>query len=353
MRPELEQILDGICAALNWWLDGLWAGLPPTARQALFAARDELEVRLSGSRVNVTSSTGAPVSVDSTDTAAVTAARAELARKHEPDVTLVLDRTRVLTHTLKLPAVASSDLRSLLFFELDRLTPFAADDVAFDFRVRTRSDDGLVVDVALARRTALDAAIKAVEPLGLRPTAVTIEDADGARLPFNLLLRHRRLRLPAARLTVRPALAIGAVLMLVMALYLPLARYQSVLGEQRSAVESVRTEAVAARGRLAEQEASLARADFLAAKRRDYVPPVALLKDLTVRIPQHTWVSRFAISRGEVQLQGESGTATELLQILEASDLLEHAQFQAPVARADDTGKEQFTIVAALTRRAR
>jgi general secretion pathway protein L len=160
------------------------------------------------------------------------------------------------------------------------------------------------------------------------------------------------LRLPAARLSFRPAFALGAALLLVAALYVPLSRYDRVLARQTATVEAARSEAVAARARLTEQEAALANGELLAVRRGGYVPPVALLRELTAQIPEHTWLSRFAISRGEVQLQGESAAATELLQLLESTELLRDVQFQAPVARSDGAGKEQFTIVAKLARSA-
>jgi hypothetical protein len=53
-----------------------------------------------------------------------------------------------------------------------------------------------------------------------------------------------------------------------------------------------------------------------------------------------------------VQLQGESAAATDLLQLLESTELLRDVRFQAPVARSDGAGKEQFTIVAKLARSA-
>ena len=127
---------------------------------------------------------------------------------------------------------------------------------------------------------------------------------------------------------------------------MPLTRYDGVLAAQTAAVEAARTEAVAARAQLAEQEAALASGELLAERRSGYVPPVALLRELTAQIPEHTWLSRLAISRGEVHLQGESAAATELLQLLESIELLRDVQFQSPVSRGDESGKEQFTIVA-------
>jgi general secretion pathway protein L len=352
MRSELEQALDRAYAGLSWWLEGLWIGLPPRARCTLFIERMELVVRLTGDTATVGRRGAEPVMVDTSDANAKIALEQIVPKTHMPDVTLLLPRGNVLTHTLQLPAAVENDLRTVLRHELDRLTPFAIDDVAFDYRVRERSGGALLVDVALVRRAVLEDALARLERVGLRPTAATTEYASGAALPLNVLPRRRRVRFPAARLSLRPAFGLSAALLVAAALYLPLMRYEGVLAAQMSTVEAARTEAVAARARLTEQEAALVSGGILAKRRSGYVPPVALLRELTAQLPEHTWVSRFSVSRGEVLLQGESAAATDLLQLLESTELLREAQFQSPVSRGDESGKEQFTIVAKLARSA-
>jgi general secretion pathway protein L len=352
MHPELEQALDRAYAALNWWLEGLWMGLPASARSALFTERTELVVHLAGDMATVSGRGLEPTAVDTNDANAKAALDSLVPRTHVPDVTVLLPRGIVLTHTVRLPAAVESELRNTLRHELDRLTPFAIDDLVFAHRIRERTESALLVDVALVRRVVLDDALTKLERLGLRPTTATTEDANGERLPLNVLPRRRRLRFPAARMSLQPALGVAAVLLLTAALYLPLARYERVLAAQTVTVEAARTDAVAARARLAEQEAALVSGELLAKRRSGYVPPVALLRELTAQLPEHTWVSRFSIGRGEVLLQGESAAATDLLQLLESTELLRDAQFQSPVSRGDTSGREQFTIVAKLARSA-
>jgi general secretion pathway protein L len=352
MRPELERTLDRIYAALNWWLDGLWMGLPARARASLFTERTEVTVQLAGTAATVSTRDAAAVTVDVQSAEAESTVAQLVQNAHLPEVTLLLPRGVVLTHTLTLPAAAESELRDALRHELDRLTPFAIEEVAFDYRIRERNTATVLVDVALMRRGALAEAVAMLEPLGLRATAATTTDSHGNTLPLNLLPRRRRLRVPVTRLSLRPALGIAAALLLVSALYVPPLRYDGVLAAQTAIAEAARTEAVAARARLGEQEAALASGELLAERRSSYVPPVALLRELTTQVPEHTWLSRLAISRAEVYLQGESAAATELLQLLESAELLRDVQFQSPVSRSDESGKEQFTIAAKLARSA-
>lgn len=352
MRPELEKGLDRAYGALNWWLEGLWIGVPARVRAALFAERTELIVQVAGDTVTIVRREADPLTLDASTADASAAIANAMAEAQAPDVTLLLPRAAVLTHTLKLPPAVAGELGEVLKHELDRLTPFASGDFVFDYRVSERSATTLLVDVALMRRAALDEVVDRLERVGLRATTATTQNAHGERLPLNLLPRRRTLRWPAARLSVRPAFAIGAALLLVAVLYLPLSRYERMLAAQTATVEAARQEAVAARARLTEQEAALESGKLVAERRTRYVPPVALLRELTAQVPEHTWLSRLAINSGEVHLQGESAAATELLQLLESTALLRDVQFQAPVARGDESGKEQFTIVAKLARSA-
>jgi general secretion pathway protein L len=348
VRLELDAALDRVYTAVNWWLEGLWLGLPPHMRKALFAERAEVIARMARNSVTVGPSNGEAVTIDTR--AADAEARIEqlVPDARVIDVTVVLPRGSVLTHRLRVPAAAEAELHNALKHELDRLTPFAIDEIAFDYRVRERMGTALLVDVALTRRAALEEAIAGLERIGLRPATATAEDAHGEPLALNLLPRRRQLRLPAAAPSFRPRLALCAALLALSALYLPLSRYDNVLAAHGTVVEATRTEAVAARERLADEERALASGELLAERRRGYAPPVELLRELTEQMPDHTWVSRLAMTRGEVHLQGESAAATELLQRLESTDLFHDVQFQSPVSRGDESGKEQFTIVARL-----
>jgi general secretion pathway protein L len=350
MHRELERTLDRAYAAVNWWLEGLWIGLPPRLRKRLFAERAEFVVRLAGNTVSVGLAHAEAVTVDTRGTDAKAAVARLVSHAQATDVTLVLPRDSVLTRRLRLPAAAEAELRSALKHELDRLTPFAMDELAFDFRIRERTESALLLDVALLPRTALERAVEEIGRLGLRPATATAEDEHGERLALNLLPRRRQLRLRAAAPLFRPRLALCAALLTVLALYLPLPRYDSLRAAHAAAVETTRAQAVAARQQLASVQLALASGEFLAQRREHYVPPVALLLELTAKMPDDTWLSRLSMSRGEVHLQGESSAATELLQLLESTDVLRDVRFQAPVSRGEKSGKEQFTILAKLAR---
>src|SRR5262249_28882279 len=65
---------------------------------------------------------------------------------------------RCLRRDLPLPAAAEDKLRQVLSFEMDRQTPFKADQVYFDYRIATRdaAAKNLAVNLTVAPRAQLD-----------------------------------------------------------------------------------------------------------------------------------------------------------------------------------------------------
>jgi general secretion pathway protein L len=346
----IERLKNKVLAAFAWWIDGLWLGLPGRPR-TFFEQRPRITVRLAADRVGVEvigESHSNETVVALGDPEPIAKLEAALAVARNADVTALLPRTIALTRTLTLPAGAASALRDVLVHELDRLTPFPPDEIVFDYLVRQRSDENIVVDVVLARRDKLIEALGTLERLGLSPTVATSGEDHLAR-KLNLLPRNP-LRLPFARVAVSPRIAAAAFTALLLALYVPLLRYGAIGDDYARQVSETREQAVATRTALEEQEDALERTDFLAARRASYPAPIALLLDVTRALPEHTWLLRLQLTQNEVLMQGESAAAPELLQIVESMDRLENAQFQTPVARNEASGKDQFTIVAAPQR---
>ncbi|NLB59405.1 MAG: hypothetical protein GX805_13255, partial [Gammaproteobacteria bacterium] len=80
---------------------------------------------------------------------------------------LVLPADAALRRPMLVPAAAGDRLREVLGFEIDRHTPFTADEVRHDARVTGRRDDGqLEVELVVLPRAVCDAAITRVGGAG-------------------------------------------------------------------------------------------------------------------------------------------------------------------------------------------
>lgn len=73
------------------------------------------------------------------------------------------------------------------------------------------------------------------------------------------------------------------------------------------------------------------------------VSALFVLKEMSERIPSSAWVNSFSFSEKGVEIEGEAGSASELIPLLEASALLHEATFLSTITRSKE-GKDRFRI---------
>jgi general secretion pathway protein L len=263
---------------------------------------------------------------------------------------LCIPAERVLQRNLTLPLAAEENLRQVLAFEMDRQTPFKADQIYFDSRVTGRDASGrnLLVELVLLPRAQLDQ-----ELATLPPGAAALDGVDawrgepgGARREINLLPAERRARRRDMRLPLNLGLAALVVVLFVVNMDESLANREAAVEAMRAEVEKSNTEArqvAALRKTLAD---SIAGANFLSDKKRNSPLTDALLDDLTRRLPEDTYLERLQLENGQVQLQGQAKEAAKLIALLSNSACLGDPRLQGQIQPDPRTGKERFQITA-------
>jgi Tfp pilus assembly protein PilN len=78
---------------------------------------------------------------------------------------------------------------------------------------------------------------------------------------------------------------------------------------------------------------------------------VALVKELTERIPKTAWLTRIRISGSQVNIEGYAASATALVQVLEASRYFRNVEFSSPTFRDPQMGMDRFQIKMEITER--
>jgi Tfp pilus assembly protein PilN len=73
------------------------------------------------------------------------------------------------------------------------------------------------------------------------------------------------------------------------------------------------------------------------------VSPLFILNELSERIPDSAWVSGLTLSEKGVEIEGEAGSASELIPLLEASALFYDVTFLSTITKSRE-GKERFRI---------
>lgn len=263
-------------------------------------------------------------------------------------VWLMLPASAVLRRTLTLPAAAEARLRDVLAHEIDRQTPFSADQVSFEGRVLGRDATGqmLRVELLVMPRARLDQELQAIGPLAARLAGADVRDADGRGLGINLLAHTQRARGsdPSRRLNL--ALAGVAALALLLALGLVRFNRSEALESLRADVAQANTEVREARLARNQLVAKVEAANFLATRRAASPTMLELLDELTRRIPDDTSVDKLTVDDGRLVMVGQSRAAPALVGLLQESPILEEPALTGAVQADPRTGRDRFTLTA-------
>ena len=261
---------------------------------------------------------------------------------------LMLDIHQVLRPVLSVPAAAEARLREVMQHEIDRQTPFAADQVSFEPRVLARDPQTrqLKVELVVLPKARLDAALAKLGPLAAGLAGVDVAGADGQRLGVNLLpLAGRSARQDRGR-DLNRWLALGAVLALGGAMWLSLGNRDQALTDYSARVDVAKKQARDVRTLRNALRNSAEAANFLAKRRAQMPTTLEVLDDLTRRIPDSTSLEKISINDGKVVLIGQSQQASAMVGLLQGSALVRTPTLTGSVQTDLRTGKERFTLTA-------
>ncbi len=344
---------------LAWWWRELLACLPARWRAALAERTEALLLETEGRTLVVRHQSGeaiTPLGRIELDIPAE-AQRVEFAQLQTGiDVPLLrlyycIPAQRTLRRTLSLPAAAEERLRQVLVFEMDRQTPFKADQVYFDHRVIGRDASGrsLHVDLTVIPRAQLDAELAAISGLGAALDGVDCwRDREAAtRLGINLLPAEWRARRRDLRLRLNLALAATAALLLAVVMVESVTNREQALAGMTEAVHATQEDAKVVSALRKTLDDTIDSANFLASKKRSTVTMVELLDDLSRRLPDSTYIERLNLNEdGRLEVQGLSDEAPKLINDLQQSELIANPAFQGVIQPDPQKKKDRFNLIA-------
>jgi general secretion pathway protein L len=260
-----------------------------------------------------------------------------------PERVLMMPPDLILTRTVSLPAQVRANLGQVVRYELDRLSPFQSSEVLFDFAARPAAKGAprVQIDLALCRRDLADTWIKRLREVEMPIDRISWVDAwPGA----NLLPAGERPKRSLEILTPTRLLWAGVALVLLAILVGPLWQRHRIAATLEDLVQRARVEAIAVDD--VRQELERARLGSTAVLQQKWDAPniLAMLNELSERIPDDTWIQTLDYNNGEVELRGESGQATALIGLLEQAPGIDEVAFRSPVTQIPQTGKERFNI---------
>jgi len=282
-------------------------------------------------------------------------------------VVIALPRAVVLRKQFALPAAVEENLKEAIGYDLDRHTPFRADQLYFDAVVISRdlAKKEIRVDWAAALRTTVDAARRHAESWGALVVGVTPESPEawvGAAAPparwtkLNLLPDEERSEIVFWR---RPGFLLPAALLALLtlvAIALPIWQKRDYVIALTDTTEHARVQAAASDALRQELDQATGDYNFALGKKYAYPSTVQLLDDVTKILPDDTWLTQLEVKsmpkgkepHREITLRGESGNAGRLVSALEESKLVEQAAPRSPTTKIQPGPGEVFDLGAQL-----
>jgi general secretion pathway protein L len=193
----------------------------------------------------------------------------------------------------------------------------------------------------VAPKRVVEQALATAQRLGLSPARVELAVDAGGGEPLNLL-RDDQGGAREGRAT--RALVLLALILAVIAVAIPLRRQQARLDELDTRVAAARAEAeesLALRARLDQLTES---ARFLIAEKTRRPMVAEVLAELTRLVPDQAHIVQLDLRDGSVQLHGYAATASDLIGLLDQSELFRTPQFRSPVTQDPRSGTERFHL---------
>ncbi len=267
------------------------------------------------------------------------------------EIRLCLEPKKYLFKKVTLPIETEENLREVLAFEMDRQTPFSADQVFYDFVINARDKQKRTLEITLilAPIDKISLALKQLEEHNVRISAISpCEETDPGLNEVNLLPPEKREKPRKRYRLVNLALFLFLILLLLGSLILPVWQKSILARQLDTELDQYRSKATEVAALRDQVTAAKKENRFLEEKKLTNVSVLDILLELTLLLPDDTWINNFEIREKTLHLHGQSSAAASLIPILETSKLFQNVTFRSPVTRSKKNNLEQFHISAEL-----
>ena len=337
----------------RWWGAELGNAMPAQFRERIQYARRKLLLQVNDAGVELSiEDDGSIQSLDALSTeqdAHIQQQRVrELLIQHElteVNRDLLLEESVVLRNEVVMPLATEANLRQALAYEMDRHTPFEADEVFYNWKVlnRDREAGQLHFELFATPREPVEAKIEVLNRLGLSPTGVDIATDDGP-MGINLLPENLRFHIVNQQVRGNWIMAAVTAFLLVFVMMQSLWLREQQIESINEAIDDVRAEAMAVQQIRKQIDDAAEAAGFLQAHKIENGYKLETLAELTRILPQDTYLDRLSMTAGTAQMQGKSANAQALIELINDSEYFENASFRGPTRLDSRSGKEIFDL---------
>jgi general secretion pathway protein L len=275
---------------------------------------------------------------------------------HDSFVVLEFPADKVFVRRITVPAQARKFLAGVIRNQIERLSPWPANDVVYGFAAEPGAADaaGVEVRILMAARGDVDAARHDLAALGLSVDRVVARDSDseavdevaGSVTLWSRLADTSPDRVESIARKIGVGVAASVTASVVLSLW-AFASAASIRDESEGmAARSKVLQRQVQSGRTASSMASMPPAERAWASKEMSTSSVIVMEALSRALPESAYVTEIRLEKENLRIVGLAEDAPGLLAPLERSRHMTDVRFFAPTARGPDGKRFRFSIEA-------
>jgi general secretion pathway protein L len=264
-------------------------------------------------------------------------------------IVLHVNPDQILLRPLEFPRQATEFLDGMIRAQIDRITPWSAQDVAFGWsEPKAIAADRVHLTLAATARRAIEPLVTLARNLGAHAVAGVVEQPiDDGQTRWIVLFDLPIEGAAGSRINIPRILRWGLLgSAMIAATSLLVATY--VVGNLDSDRQQLQSQIAARRAALRLNQNGVAgSAQALLVKRKQTAPAtVMVLESISKVLPDGTYVTELRVEGDKVQIVGMTQDAPPLIRLIEQSPQFTQATFFAPTTRTQNEVGERFHIEA-------
>lgn len=338
---------DGIADFYRWWCQIIGElvrlGKPRKARQTIATLRmkhNGILVELHSTKKN----TKPELANNAQDAVGLLTKKFIKIRIAKPMVRLIVEPDRYLKRHLSNLKLPQSKLSAMASLDMQSATPFRSDDVFLicDGDGQITKGSGYII----VKKTILEPLLEQLKNAGIHVENLEFADSANAICPkadtIKQLFTASKWRILQSRLTgfAFALIVAGLVFSASHAHW----RYYKAEKSLDNLIAAGRVEAEKVRTLISSRNQKIHQLISVRNEKKDAVPLVSILEEMSRIIPDSTWLTDIQIDNGKIQFSGFSKSAAALIPLLEDSNLFKAPTFKSPVVRVNTQAGERFTI---------
>ncbi|MCK9534917.1 MAG: PilN domain-containing protein [Pseudomonas sp.] len=365
MRFEIENLqlfgLD-LSALFKRWLHGMRDIIPAGLSAAFLRPAPRVEARVIGQQLDIVQidasgrrTTVACLDEEYLDVALDHSLRADVIRNVKSprmlQVKLLMPESQIMRRTLTLPYLARHNLRDVVAFQVNRLTPFSVDQLFYDVQLLQEHPELGTIEVELIAvlKTVAQPWIDHLERL----TGSTVEglgvhcESESAQ-PCNLFGKSRISGQWWRRLNHNGILLIVLTAALLAVAVTPVYKARTLVLERKQEITRLNEQVVGlldVRNRL---DAELLPLNDFIKYRGQYAMPNQVISELSRVVSHNIYLTNLTMQDGTVTISGTGTSVIDLIEQINSSPFFSDAKFTSSLNRNARTEQDQFTAMFSL-----